>query len=337
MAFMRCRATLTASTLAAAAAVVAVVAVACGQGDTVTQSFPSGPIEIVAPTSPGGGWDTTARVIQSVLQRTGIVKVPVTVVNRPGAGGQVGWSYLNEHRGNPHYAAVNSNQLFPRQLAGQSTQKFEDFTPLARLITEYIVLAVRTDSPYNTGKELLETLKKDPTKHTVGIGSGLASSDHVSFLQAAKAGGVDFRRVKIVVYNSGGDQMAAILGGHVDVVSTGLSEAAEQAKAGRLRIIAITAPERVKDAPDVPTWNEMGIAGTFEHWRGIMAPGNLKPDAVARWDKMLGDMVKSDAWKKELGQRGWIDAYMPFEVYSRFLAEERSRFEAIMREIGMIK
>lgn len=316
------------------------VAAALGTiGVTVAQaqSFPSGPIEIIAPASPGGGWDTTARVIQSVLQGQGLVKVPVTVVNRPGAGGQVGWSYLNEHKGNPHYAAMNSNQLFPRELSGQSKQKYTDFTPLARLTTEYIVLAVKPDSPYKTGKQLLDALKQDPTKHTVGIGSGLASSDHVSFLRAAKSAGVDIKRVKIVVYSSGGDQMAAILGGHVDVVSTGLSEAAEQANAGKLRIISITAPERVKDAPDVPTWREMGVAGTFAHWRGIMAPGGLSADQTAAWDRALGEMVRSAAWKKELEQRGWIDAYMSSKEFSAFLAEERAAFETVMKDVGMIK
>jgi putative tricarboxylic transport membrane protein len=299
--------------------------------------FPSGPIEIVAPASPGGGWDTTARVIQSVLQDQGLVKVPVTVVNRPGGGGQVGWSYLNEHQGNPHFVAMNSNQLFPHQLAGQSKMRFEDFTPLARLTTEYIVLAVKANSPYRTGRELVEALRQDPTKHSVGIGSGLASSDHVSFLRAAKAAGVDVRKVRIVVYPSGGDQMAAILGGHVDAVSTGLSEAIEQAKAGKLRVIAITSPERVKEAPDVPTWKEMGIEGTFQHWRGIMGPGKLEPTQVAAWDRVLGDMVRSAAWKAELEKRGWTDAYLDSQAFTRYLAEERDVFASVMREVGMIR
>ncbi|HEY8368899.1 MAG TPA: tripartite tricarboxylate transporter substrate binding protein [Thermodesulfobacteriota bacterium] len=301
------------------------------------QAFPSGPIEIIVPASPGGGWDTTARVVQSVLQSTGLVKVPITIVNRPGAGGQVGWSYLNEHKGNPHYAAMNSNQLFPRQLLGQTTMKFEDFTPLARLTTEYLVLAVRPDSPYKTGKELMAALKADPTKHVVSVGSGQLSSDHVSFLRAAKAAGVDIRRVRVVVHSSGGDQMAAILGGHVDVVSTGLSEAAEQAKAGKLRLIAITAPERVSDAPDVPTWEEMGIKGTFRHWRGIMAPGGIEPSHLEAWDKILGEMARSAAWKKELEQRGWIDAYLGAKEFTQVLHEERKDFETLMRDIGLIK
>jgi putative tricarboxylic transport membrane protein len=324
------------SLLAALAALVA-LAVPVARMAAAQGSFPSGPIELIAPASPGGGWDATARVIQSVLQSEGIVKVPVTVVNRPGGGGQVGWSYLNEHQGNPHYAAMNSNQLFPRQLAGQSKMRFEDFTPLARLTTEYIVVAVRTDSPYKTGKDFLAALKQDPTKHSVGIGSGLASSDHVSFLRAAKAAGVDVRRVRIVVYPSGGDQMAAILGGHVDAVSTGLSEAAEQAKAGKLRMLAITSAERVKEAPEVPTWKELGVEGTWYHWRGIMGPGKLEPTQVAAWDRILGEMVKSAAWKKELEQRGWTDAYLNSKDFTKSLHEERETFAAVMRDVGMIK
>jgi tripartite-type tricarboxylate transporter receptor subunit TctC len=215
--------------------------------------------------------------------------------------------------------------------------KFEDFTPLARLTTEWIVLAVRSDSPYKTGKDFLEALKGDPAKHSVGIGSGLASSDHVSFLRAAKAAGADARRVRIVVYPSGGDQMAAILGGHVDAVSTGLSEAAEQAKAGKLRMIAITSPERAKDAPDVPTWKEMGIEGTWYHWRGIMGPGKLEPPHVEAWDRMLGQLVKSAAWKEELEKRGWTDAYLDSKAFTKYLQEEREGFATVMRDVGMIK
>jgi putative tricarboxylic transport membrane protein len=322
--------------LAGLVAVAALLAAPLSRALAQTQ-FPSGPIEIIAPASPGGGWDSTARVIQSVLQSQGIVKVPVTVVNRPGAGGQVGWSYLNEHMGNPHFVAMNSNQLFPRQLLGQTKMKFEDFTPLARLTTEYIVLAVRPDSPYKTGKELLDALKQEPTKHVVSVGSGQLSSDHVSFLRAAKAAGVDVRRVRIVVHPSGGDQMTAILGGHVDVVSTGLSEAAEQAKAGKLRMIAITAPERAKDAPEVPTWKEMGIEGSWYHWRGIMGPGKLEPPQVEAWDRILGQMVKSAAWKAELEKRGWADAYLDSKAFTKHLHEERETFATVMRDIGLIK
>jgi putative tricarboxylic transport membrane protein len=302
------------------------------------QPFPSGPIEIIAPASPGGGWDSTARVVQAVLVSQSLVKGPVNVVNRPGAGGQVGWSYLNEHKGNPHFLAMNSNQLFPRQLTGQSKMKFEDFAPLARLTAEYIVLSVRADSPYKTGKQFMEALKVDPTKHSIGIGSGLASSDHVSTLRAAKSAGVDIKRVKIVVFSSGGDQMTAILGGDVDAVATGLSESIEQAKAGKLRIIAITAPKRVEgDGSEVPTWAEMGIDGTFFHWRGIMGPGGLTPEQVAAWDRLLSQMVQSAAWKTEIEKRGWSDAYIGSKAFFDFLKQDRASVETVLKEIGFIK
>lgn len=301
-------------------------------------TFPSRPIEIVAPASPGGGWDTTARVIQKVLSDKKLVSVPINVVNRPGAGGQVGWSYLNEHKGNPHYLAMNSNQLFPPQLTGQSKLKFEDFTPIARLTSEYLTLAVPANSPIKTGKEFMEALKADPTKYSVGIGSGVASSDHVGFLQAAKSAGVDVKRVRIVVFSSGGDQMAAVLGGAVNAVSTGVSEAMEQAKAGKLRLLAVSSPERIPgDAKDVPTWEEQGIEGTFLHWRGIMAPGNLTPIQTAVWDRLIGQMVRSPEWKAELEKRGWNNAYLSSKEYTAFLKKSRDQFEVVLKDVGLIK
>jgi tripartite-type tricarboxylate transporter receptor subunit TctC len=216
--------------------------------------------------------------------------------------------------------------------------KFEDFTPLARLTTEYLVLAVRADSPYKTGKEFMGALKAEPTKHSIGIGSGLASSDHVSTLKAAKSAGVDVKRVKIVVFSSGGDQMTAILGGHVDAVATGLSEAVEQAKAGKLRVIAITAPKRLEgDGSDIPTWVEMGIDGTFLHWRGIMAPGGLTAEQAGGWERTLGQMARSAAWKSEIAKRGWSDAYVAGKAFVDFLTQDRNGFESVLRDVGFIK
>lgn len=316
----------------------AVLAVTLSASAPAQTAFPSGPIEIVVPASPGGGWDTTARVIQKVITDKKLVTVPVNVVNRPGAGGQVGWSYLNEYKGNPNYLAMNSNQLFPPQLTGQSKLKFEDFTPIARLTSEYITLAVPTNSPYRTGKQFLDALKADPTRLTVGIGSGVASSDHVAFLQAAKAAGVDVKKVRIVVFSSGGDQMAAVLGGSVNAVSTGLSESLEQAKAGKLRLLAVSSPERLPgDAKDVPTWEEQGIAGTFLHWRGIMAPGNLSAAQTAAWDKIIGEMVRSPEWKAELARRGWISTYLDSKAFTAFLKTSRDQFETVLKDIGLIK
>ncbi|MFZ5823507.1 MAG: tripartite tricarboxylate transporter substrate binding protein [Bacillota bacterium] len=300
-------------------------------------AFPTGPVEIVVGASPGGGWDTTARVVQKVLGDTKLVTQPINVVNRPGGGGQVAWSYLNEHKGNGHYLSMNSTQLFPPQLIQNKNMKFEDFTPLAMLTTEYLALAVRADSPYKTGKEFLDVLKQDPAKLSVGIGSGVASNDQISFLKAAKSYGVDVKKVRIVLFSSGADQMTAILGGNVDAVSTGISEAIEQAKAGKLRIIATTAPKRLAEAPDVPTWDELGIDGTFRHWRGIMGPGGMTPEQIAAWDDIFSKMVKSEAWQKELANRGWTDAYLGSKEFSEYLKQNRAEFETLLKETGVIK
>jgi putative tricarboxylic transport membrane protein len=326
--------------IVASIATVALLVCGCSQNQTEKRghtAFPTNPIEIVVGASPGGGWDTTARVIQKVLVDEKLVTQPVNVVNRPGGGGQVGWSYLNEHKGNGHYLSMNSTQIFPPELIQKKDMKFEDFTPVAMLTTEYLALAVRSDSPYKTGKEFLDVLKQDPTKLSVGIGSGVASNDQISFLKAARSHGVDVKNVRIVIFSSGGDQMAAILGGNVDAVSTGISEAIEQAKAGKLRIIATTAPERLSEVPDVPTWAEMGIDGTFRHWRGIMGPGGMSPEQIAAWDELLGKLVKSESWKKELANRGWTNAYMNSKEFVAYLKQSRAEFETLLKETGVIK
>jgi tripartite-type tricarboxylate transporter receptor subunit TctC len=299
--------------------------------------FPTGPVELIAPASPGGGWDATARVLQKVLTEEKIISQPVNVVNRPGAGGQVGWSYLNEHKGNAHYLAMNSPLLFPPELTGQATMSYKDFTPLARLTTEYMVVAVPAASPFHTGKEFLNALRQDPTKYSIGIGTGVGGDDHVSILKAARSAGVEIKRVRTVVFASGGDQMTAILGGNVDVVSTTVSEAKEQAEAGKLRLIAVSSPQRLQELPNVPTWAEMGVDGTFYHWRGIQGPKDMTPDQIAAWDAIIGRVVKSEAWQKELATRGWTDAYMPSKEFTAFLGTSRTEFAEILREVGLVK
>src|SRR5688572_8499683 len=121
---------------------------------------PQKPIEIVVPTTPGGGIDRSARTLQRILQE-GLVKVPVTVVNKPGAGGAVATTYLNQHAGNGHYVSINSPNLIANDINGRGP-RYTEVTPLANLFSEYTVVAVRADSPLRSGRDFVEALRKDP-------------------------------------------------------------------------------------------------------------------------------------------------------------------------------
>ena len=185
------------------------------------------------------------------LQEEKIVTVPITVVNKPGGSGVVGWNYMNQHAPDGHFVAMSSTVIHANELLGRTTMSLADITPIAMLTTEWHAVVVGKNSPIKTGKELMEKLKQDPASLSIGIGLGVGNDDYMSFMKAAKAAGVDVAKLKrIVIFPSGKELMVAILGGHVDVISTGLSEIVEQHRADKVRIVGISAPKRL-EGPDV--------------------------------------------------------------------------------------
>ncbi len=299
----------------------------------------SKPIELIAPASPGGGWDTTARVLAKALQDEKIVTVPITVVNKPGGSGVVGWNYMNQHPGDAHFVAMSSTVIHANRLLGRTTMSLADVTPLAMLTTEWHAVVVGRNSPIKTGKDLMARLKQDPASLSIGIGLGVGNDDYMSFMKAAKSAGVDVTKLKrIVIFPSGKELMVAILGGHVDVISTGLSEIVEQHRAGQVRIVGISAPKRLAGAEsDLPTWNEQGVDGAFGHWRGLFGPKGMTPDQVKAWDEAIARVVKSRSWKEGIAKNGWDDAYMPSAEYRAYLEKEGESFAATFNELGILK
>jgi putative tricarboxylic transport membrane protein len=299
----------------------------------------SRPIEVIAPASPGGGWDTTARVFAKALQDEKIVNLPVSVVNKPGGSGVVGWNYMNQHAGDGHYVAMSSTVIHANELLGRTTMSLADVTPLAMLTTEWHAVVVGKNSGIRTGRELMDRLKQDPASLSIGIGIGVGNDDYMSFMKAAKAAGVDVTKLKrIVIFPSGKELMVAVLGGHVDVISTGLSEIVEQHRADKVRIVAISAPKRLAGADsDLPTWDEQGVDGAFGHWRGLFGPKGMSAEQVKVWDEMIGKLVKTSSWKEGIAKNGWDDAYLPSAEYKAFLEKESKSFATTFNELGIVK
>ena len=297
------------------------------------------PIELIAPASPGGGWDTTARVLAGALQEEKIASTPITVVNKAGGSGVVGWNYMNQHAPDGHFVAMSSTVIHANELLGRTTMSLADVTPIAMLTTEWHAVVVGQNSPVTSGKDLMEKLKQDPASLSIGIGLGVGNDDYRSFMKAAKAAGVDVTKLKrIVIFPSGKELMVAILGGHVDVISTGLSEIVEQHRADKVRIVGISAPKRLEGADaDLPTWNEQGIDGTFGHWRGLFGPKGMSAEQLKQWDDMIAKVVKTKTWKEGIAKNGWDDAYMPSAEYKAFLEKENQSFTATFNELGILK
>ncbi|SFP59911.1 tripartite tricarboxylate transporter substrate binding protein [Salibacterium halotolerans] len=295
--------------------------------------FPTKDIEFVAPASPGGGWDGTARAMQKIMSDEGVIEQNINVVNKPGGSGEVGWQYLRNQ--DAHSMAINSSLVITNNLLGQSDLTYEDFTPLGILTTEWISVAVSPDSEYEKGSEVMKQLKKDPKSLTIGLAPGLGNNDHLSFVQAAKEYGVDVPKLEFQIYKSGADVVTALLGGHIDVATMSVSEAKEQHKAGEINMIAVSSEERIDGLDEVPTWQEQGVDMVFPHWRGIMGPPDMTEEEIAYWDEKISQMIETDAWQTVLENNEWQSFYKDSEESRQYLEKQTQNYEELISEAGL--
>jgi tripartite-type tricarboxylate transporter receptor subunit TctC len=296
-------------------------------------NFPTGNIELVAPASPGGGWDATARAMQKILKEEEIIDQNINVVNKPGGGGEVGWQYTSKK--DAHSLTVNSSLLITNHLLGQSDLTYEDFTPLATLATEWISVAVPNDSAFKTASEIMERLKEDPSSVKIGLAPGLGNNDHLSFVQAAKEYGVDVTKLNFLVYESGGDVVTSLLGGHVDIATMAVSESKEQHQAGKFKVLAVTSDDRLEGLEDVPTWQEEGVDMVFPHWRGVMGPPNMTDEEIAFWNEKISEMVQTEAWQQLLQNNDWEDFYQNSEDTVQFFKEQNEMYDELVNDSGL--
>jgi putative tricarboxylic transport membrane protein len=233
---------------------------------------------------------------------------------------------------------VNAPTLLSNQITGRTTIPYTDFTALAVLGIEYECVAVRADSPLKTGKDLLDRLKKDPAALSVSIGTSLGNSGHLAFALAMKAAGIDIRKLKTVAFNSAADGTTALLGGHIDLASTPPSAVLPHVQAGKLRVLALTAPTRAHgELANVPTWKELGVNSTHEVWRGVIGPRGMPRAQVAYWDDVLGKLVKTDAWKKDLEQSQIENVYRNSTETVKYLKTEYDEARGILTDLGLAK
>lgn len=297
---------------------------------------PTQPIEYIAPANPGGGWDTLIRTTARVIQEEGLAPQNFAPINIPGGGGAVAWAQIAADAGNPHKLFATSPPIILVPLSGQSRYDHTDFTPIARLITDYSILLVREDSPYETAEDLFEAIRANPGL-AIGGGSAPGSMDHISMVAAAVAGGVDGASVNYIAFSGGGEVMVALLGGHVEAAMTGAGEATAQLGGGELRALGVSSPERISALPDVPTFQEQGYDYTFEIWRGIHGTPDMPAEAVAYYEDLYARMQETETWEEAREQLGWLNAYQDGASFGAFLDEQKAQFETILSDLGLLQ
>ncbi|MBX3664485.1 MAG: tripartite tricarboxylate transporter substrate binding protein [Burkholderiales bacterium] len=295
-------------------------------------------VEFMTGTAAGGALDRNARLIQNVIQQRGWMNVPFTVINKSGGGGAVSWAYMNLRPGDGHYLSLASILLMTNKITGANPITYTDLTPIVHLMSEYQAMAVRADSPFKTGKELIDRLRTDPASVTFGLGTPRGGSSHISISIVAKAAGIDARKLRFAVFKSGGEAAVALLGGHVDVVASSANNYVRHVESGRLRILGVAAPQRLGDGfANAPTWREQGVDAVFENWRGIYGPRGLSPEQVAYWEDIFAKVVETDEWKQELRRNLSVPTFMRHKEMSAFLKTNYQQFHEILSELGYAK
>lgn len=322
------------------AAVVGLTAMLCAPaaGMAADGWKPEGVVEIIVNTAPGSGPDKIARLVQKILKVQHLVDVPTTVVNKPGGGGAVAYTYLNQHAGSGNHIAVASKTLLTSEIMGRSPITYTDVTPISHLLDVYIGIGVAANSPIKSGKDLIAALKRDPTAYSIGVATSLGNTNHQAVAAAMKAAGVNARALRTVVFQSGGRAITAMLGGHVDVVPVSIGSWRGHLQKGTARVIAVAAPHRLPGLfASVPTWREQGADVVVANWRSIVGPKGMHPEQVAYWEGVIKRMTETAAWKKYMEATSATPGYMNSEETRKGMEKDYADIKEFLIDLGLAK
>lgn len=292
-------------------------------------------LKLMAPAAPGGGWDQTARSIQQALLQSKIAK-SVQVTNVNGAGGTVGLAqFVNGAKGDANQLMVNGLVMLGAILTNRSPVQMDQATPIARLTSEWLVVVVPTSSPLKTIKDLAELSKTDPGKVRFAGGSA-GGVDHIAAGLFTKTVGGDPKKMNYIPFSGGGEALAAILGGRVTAGISGYGEFEGQIKAGKLRVLAVTSPQKLQGV-DAPTLKESGIDLDIQNWRSVFGPPGLSAEGKAALIDTMTKLSKSKEWTDILKQKDWDDAFLAGDAFAAFLKDEQTRVREVLTSIGLVK
>jgi putative tricarboxylic transport membrane protein len=318
-------------------AVLAISLMAAGTATAQDAWKPTRAVTLIAPNAPGGTSDRTARELQRLFQKHKLVDVTVNVVNRPGGGGSLALNQLNSSAGDPHVILITTSAVISNHITGLTSYNYTEFSPIALLLGDNYGINVRAESGIKSARDILDQVRKNPEALTFGI-SGIGGTNHTSLVAVLKKGGVDVRRVKMATFAGGGVISLQLLGGHVDVINTGLGNMVDHLVQGRMRTLAITGPRRMGGPfADVPTWKEVGVDVSLIGWRGILGAKGLRPAEVAYWNDVFRKVVQTEDWKADLAKNYWLDIYADAAGMRKWLDSENAEVRALLTELGMAK
>jgi putative tricarboxylic transport membrane protein len=299
---------------------------------------PSRNVEIIHGSAPGGSNDKSARQIEKALTEAKLIPTSMTVVSKAGGGGSLALAYTNQHAGDGHYLVLAGSTLISNHILGTSKMHYNDFTPIASLMNDYIVFAVAADSPLKTPRDLLERLKTKPQSLSIGFASAFGNTRHVGAGMLMRAVGGNPRELKTVVFKGSAEAISALLGGHIEVAILGAINSVAHLASGKMRVLAAGAPRRFGNAlAQVPTWRELGVDVVSGSWRGAFGPRNLPSAQRAFWEDAMRQVSQNPGWKADLERNYWLDYFTVGEPLRKEMEKDYADTRKVLVDVGLVK
>jgi putative tricarboxylic transport membrane protein len=299
---------------------------------------PTKNVEIIVSSVPGGSNDKTGREIEKALLDLKVVPTSTSVVGKPGGGGNIAMAYTNQHVGDGHYLMVTTSTISSNHIIGASKLNYTDFTPIALLVNDYVVFAVKTDSPLKSGKDVMAQFKSKPQSVAIGFAAAFGNTRHVAAGLLIKAVNGNPRDLKTVVFKGSAEAIAGLLGNHLEMVIIGAGNAVAHVQSGRMRVLAVTSPQRLAGAlSSVPTWRELGADVVSGSWRGVMGPKDLPAAQLAFWENAMRQMSQNAGWKADVERNFWSEDFVVGAQLKKDLEKDYVDAKKVLVDIGLAK
>jgi tripartite-type tricarboxylate transporter receptor subunit TctC len=293
--------------------------------------FPQrGPLEVTVLFPAGSSADVTARMLADGMSRH--LGQRVLVVNRPGAGGAIGYKYVASQKADGYALVWNSNSISTTYHSGQLGFNYSAFDAVARVLSESVVLAVKSDAPWRTLNDLIQDAKSKPKAVSIGH-SGIGSHTHISLAALVSAAGVEMNEVPFAA----AQVVPSLVGGHVNAVVQFPGALAAPLKQNQIRLLVALTQNRDPAWPDVPTARELGVDVALDAWRGIAVPRGTPPQVIRQLENAIRLTVSSPEFVSQSEKLNVRPAFLPADEFSALVSREDAELSRLMQQIGLKK
>ncbi len=287
--------------------------------------------------TPGGSVDIYARGIQDALTQLNLIHGQTMLIDyKPGGAGIISLQQLQRNAGNAHWLGTFHTSTLVAIAAGMLKADLKEYPPVAMMVEETQMVAVRADSTLKTGTDLVAALRKDATSLKIGVAPALGSVTHLSIAKPLKVAGVDVKNLTVAPFKASSETMGALLGGHIDVISATAPVIMPQVAAGKVRVLASASPTRgTGPLAQVPTWREQGIAADFVTYNGLLLPPNMSSAQIAFWEDALRKVALHPAWVALVEKNGGRPVFRDHADSMKYMLSEQKAIAELVQELGL--